>query len=196
MDVHNAFLHGDLPEEVYLKLPRGSTKAAQDLCVRFTSPLHVLSQFLHAPRQDHWTAALRVVKYLKGCQGQGILLSANSDLQLTAEAEYRSMEAAACDLKWLKGLLKLGVIHTCPMELLCDSQSALYLTQNPVFYERTKHIEIYCHFLLDGVLDGTIHTSHVHTTQQLADIFTKVLGQKQFEFLLHKLDILDLHAPI
>ena len=45
----------------------------------FTRPdlafsVHVLSQFLHAPRRDHWDAAVHVVHYLKGCSRQGILL--------------------------------------------------------------------------------------------------------------------------
>ncbi|XP_026435026.1 uncharacterized protein LOC113332446 [Papaver somniferum] len=61
----------------------------------------------------------------------------------SAEAEYRSMAAATCELKWLKQLLgDFGVRHAHGMKLLCDSQSALYIAQNPVFHERTKHIEI------------------------------------------------------
>ncbi|KAL5702387.1 cyclopropane-fatty-acyl-phospholipid synthase [Ranunculus cassubicifolius] len=46
-------------------------------------------------------------------------------------------------LKWLKGLLlSLGVEHPRAIPLYCDSQSALYLAQNPVFHERTKNIEV------------------------------------------------------
>ncbi|GAA0143892.1 transmembrane signal receptor [Lithospermum erythrorhizon] len=274
MDVHNAFLHGDLSEEVYMRLPPGFYKGRPGLvCKLNKSPygltqapqcwfsklatalkrygftqsysdyslftlckgqmrLHVLVyvddliisgnestaiftfkqylsscfhmkdlgvlkyflgvEFLHEPRQDHWSAALRVVKYLKGSPGQGILLSVDCDLKLS---EYRSMAVVTCELKWLKGLLAcFGVDHTGSMELFCDSQSALHLAHNPVFHERTKHIEIDCHFLLDAVLAGVIRMSHVSTTNQLSDIFTKALGRRQFEFLLRKLDILDLHG--
>ncbi|CAO2835584.1 unnamed protein product [Amaranthus hypochondriacus] len=210
----------------------------------FTRPdlaysVHILSQFLNAPRQDHWDAAIRVVRYLKGCPGQGILLRSDCDLSLSgwcdsdwascpltrrslsgwlvflgrspiswktkkqvtvsrssAEAEYRSMAAVTCELKWLKGiLLSLGVQHPKAMKLYCDSQSALHLAQNPVFHERTKHIEVDCHYLRDAIHDGTISPSHVPTNAQLADIFTKALGQSQFLFLLRKLGICDLHAP-
>lgn len=45
--------------------------------------IHLLSQFMKAPREDHWHAAIRVVKFLKGCPGQGILLSSNPDLEVS-----------------------------------------------------------------------------------------------------------------
>jgi len=208
----------------------------------FTRPdlsyaVHILSQFMHAPRKDHMDAALRVVRYLKGSPGQGILLSSDCDLALSgwcdsdwascpltrrsvsgwlvflgnspiswktkklftvsrssAEAEYRAMAAVTCELKWLKGLKRcLGIDHTSPMQLYCDSQSALHLAQNPVFHERTKHIEVDCHFLRDAVQDGTIATSHVSTHAQLADIFTKALGKRQFHLLLCKYHLI-IHA--
>ena len=44
--------------------------------------VHVLSQFMQTPREEHWKAALRVVRYLKGTVGQGILLRSDSDLTL------------------------------------------------------------------------------------------------------------------
>ncbi|GAA0169360.1 hypothetical protein LIER_23868 [Lithospermum erythrorhizon] len=114
----------------------------------------------------------------------------------STEAEYRSMTVVTCELKWLKRLVKsLGVDYPQRMDLKCDSQSALYLAHNPVFHEYTKHIEIDCHFLRDAILEGTIRTSHVSTHEQLADIFTKSLGRRQFEFLLRKLGIHDFHTP-
>ena len=46
--------------------------------------IHCLSQFMHIPTTEHWDAALRVVRYLKGNPGQGILLRSDSDLRLSA----------------------------------------------------------------------------------------------------------------
>ncbi|GAA0152529.1 transmembrane signal receptor [Lithospermum erythrorhizon] len=80
----------------------------RQLCMSFTSPylsfvVQVLSQFIHAPRQDHWLAALHVVKYLKGSPGQGILLSSSCDLQLTGW----------CDSNWASCPLTRRLVSGC-----------------------------------------------------------------------------------
>ncbi|XP_074313434.1 uncharacterized protein LOC141648605 [Silene latifolia] len=148
--------------------------------------VHILSQFLQQPRQEHMSAALRVVRYLKGSPGQGVLFRADSSISISRwcdsdwggcptsrrsvtgwfillggssiswktkkqpmvslssiEAEYRSMANIVCELKWLKGLLlSLDVVVPLPMHVYSDSQLAIGLAHNPVYHERTKHIEI------------------------------------------------------
>ena len=186
--------------------------------------VHTLSQFMQRPTQEHWDAGLRVVKYLKGSPGQGILLKSDCDFQLTAwcdsdwagcpitrrslsgwlvqlgdspiswrskkqevvsrssaEAEYRAMVEALCELKWIKSVLyTMGIDHREAMNLYCDSRSALHIASNPVFHERTKHVELDCHFIRDDIQRGVVRTKHVSTLNQLADIFTKALGGKVF----------------
>lgn len=106
------------------------------------------------------------------------------------------MAAITCELKWLKGLLlSMGVHHPTAIKLFCDSESALHIAKNSVFHERTKHIEIDCHFVRDAINDGLISPSHVPTSSQLADVFTKALGKTQFDFLLSKLGISTSPAP-
>jgi hypothetical protein len=67
------------------------------------------------------------------------------------------MAHTTCELLWLKHLLKeLKYCELGPMELMCDNQWALYLYSNPYFHERTKHIEVDCHFIREKILSGII----------------------------------------
>ena len=106
----------------------------------------------------------------------------------STEAEYRAMSQAAAEVTWLVRLLaELGVPHTCPVTLHCDSQSALQLARNPVFHERTKHIEVDCHFTRDKVLEGLLQLTYLPTALQLADILTKILPSPKHQELMSKL---------
>jgi len=70
----------------------------------------------------------------------------------SAEAEYRAMTYASCELIWLKNLLPgLSFVSHTPMILFCDNQAAMHIASNPMFHERTKHFEVDCHYIRQQV---------------------------------------------
>lgn len=117
----------------------------------------------------------------------------NTVSRSSAEAEYRSMAITACEITWLRGLLTdMGLIFDSPTVLHCDNQAALHIASNPLYHERTKHIEIDCHFIREKIRDNIISTSHISTHHQPADLLTKALGSDQHKYLLSKLDMLSI----
>ena len=106
------------------------------------------------------------------------------------------MANVTSELQWVRMLLtEIGMPMKESSTLHCDNQSAVHIASNPVYHERTKHIEVDCHFVRDELKAQTVSVFYVHTSQQPADIFTKGLGAQQFQHLLGKLGVRDLHTP-
>ena len=77
----------------------------------------------------------------------------------SAESEYRAMAQTVCEIMWLHQLLtEVGIMIVVPAKLWCDNQTAFHIASNLVFHERTKHIEIDCHFVREKIQLGLIST--------------------------------------
>ncbi|RVW30858.1 Retrovirus-related Pol polyprotein from transposon RE2 [Vitis vinifera] len=114
----------------------------------------------------------------------------------SAEAKYRAMALATCELIWLKHLLReLRFGKDEQMKLICDNQATLHIASNPVFHERTKHIEVNCHFIREKIALGCVATSFVNSNDQLADIFTKSLRGLRIKYICNKLGAYNIYAP-
>jgi len=109
----------------------------------------------------------------------------------STEAEYKSLADGAADVVWLRNLLcELGYTKLPPPILWCDNLGATYMAANPVFHARTKHVEVDFHFVRDLVKKGDLSVQYVCTTDQLADVLTKSLSTKRFNFLRSKLSLM------
>ena len=106
------------------------------------------------------------------------------------------MALVTCELIWLKHLLqKLRFGKDEQMKLICDNQAALHILSNLVFHERTKYIEVNCHFIGEKFASGCMTISFVNSNDQLADIFTKSLRGLKIKYICDKLGAFDLYAP-
>ena len=71
---------------------------------------------------------------------------------------------------------EVGIPHSIPIYLLVDNQSAIALTENPIFHARSKHIAVRHHWIREKIEKGTL----IPTADQIADIFTKPLASEKF----------------
>lgn len=85
-------------------------------------PVHLISQFMQAPRRDHYDAAIRVLKYLKARPGQGLFLRADNDLQLYA----------FCDSDW----------DSCPISRWSVSRYFIALGRSPISWKTKKQTTV------------------------------------------------------
>ncbi|KAJ9542658.1 hypothetical protein OSB04_029164 [Centaurea solstitialis] len=105
----------------------------------------------------------------------------------TAEAEYVAAASCCSQVLWMKTQLLDYGYKLKRVPIYCDSESAIAITSNPVQHSKTKHIDIRYHFIKDNVEKGNIEMFFVQTDYQLADLFTKPLDEKRFNFLAFQL---------
>ena len=98
------------------------------------------------------------------------------------------MSAACLEIVWLRGLLEeIGFPQSSPTLLYADNMSAIQIAINPVFHERTKHIEVDCHSIREAMDSHVISLPHISTDLQIADVFTKSITRQRHRFLVGKL---------
>ena len=83
-------------------------------------------------------------------------------------------------------------IHQEHLTIYCDNTSAINISKNPVQHSRTKHIEIRHHFIRELVDIDTFTLEFIHIDDQKADLFTKPLDSKRFEFLRQNIGVISL----
>ncbi|XP_019233772.1 PREDICTED: uncharacterized protein LOC109214315 [Nicotiana attenuata] len=150
-----------------------------------------LSQFMQDPREPHLQAAYHMLRYLKKDPTLGLYFSNSDDLSLVAY----------CDSDWEAAPSVGNPRNKKPYPSLQQRQntellemlSALHIARNPVFHERSKHIEVDCHFVRAKLQGGLISLHHIGTGKQLADVLTKVLTGIKHRSVLGKLGVISSH---
>ncbi|WMV57458.1 hypothetical protein MTR67_050843 [Solanum verrucosum] len=103
-------------------------------------------------------------------------------VRLSTEAKYRALAVATTDVIWIQFLLReLGIYLPTPILAKCDNIGAIHLAHNPVFHSRSKHVALDYHFIREKIAQGDLTVSHVPTSQQLADVFTKDVSITKFK---------------
>lgn len=100
------------------------------------------------------------------------------------------MACAVCKIIWLLSFLsKLHQQHSQPSLLFFDNQTILHIATNPVYHEKTKHIELDYHLIREKIHAKNIKTLHVSLVHQVAEMLTKPLASPSFLSLLSKMNI-------
>ncbi|RVX06393.1 Retrovirus-related Pol polyprotein from transposon RE1 [Vitis vinifera] len=150
--------------------------------------VHQVSQFMSSPRHLHLAAVRSIIRYLRGSPTRGLFFLFNL---LPIVMLIGLGVQIHVDL-----LQELGFPQTTSTPLHADNTSAIPIATNPVFHERTKHIEVDCHSIRDTLESRVISLPHISYDLQVADVFTKALTRQWHQFLVGKLLLVDLPASI
>ncbi|GJT81838.1 retrovirus-related pol polyprotein from transposon TNT 1-94 [Tanacetum coccineum] len=108
-------------------------------------------------------------------------------LMSLAEAEYVSLSACYAQVLWLRTQLTDCGFHFDKIPMYYDSKAAIAISCIPVQHSCTKHIDVRYHFINEQVENGIVELFFVKTEYQLADLFTKALPEKRFNYLVKRL---------
>ena len=104
--------------------------------------------------------------------------------QSSCEAEFMGLTEVCRELMWLCNFLEeLGVAFHTP-KIYCDSQSAIYWSEDPIEHARNKHMEVKYYYVRDCVAQEKVRIFKILTTYQCADLLTKPLGKQIFDRLV------------
>ena len=110
----------------------------------------------------------------------------------TTEAEYVAATEASKEMIWLQCFLveELGQKKEYCL-LYSDIQSVIHLAKNSTFHSRTKHIQLRYHFIRAVLEDGQLRLEKIHTSDNPADMFTKVVPKEKLVSCSASIGLLD-----
>nr|GEY21966.1 retrovirus-related Pol polyprotein from transposon TNT 1-94 [Tanacetum cinerariifolium] len=115
------------------------------------------------------------------------IVQTNCTAMSSAEAEYVALSASCAQVMWIRTQLQDYGFNYNKIPLYCDSQSAISISCNSVQHSHTKHIHTRYHFIKEQVENGITELYFVRTEYQLADMFTKVIPEDRFKYLVRRI---------
>ncbi len=158
----------------------------QDLGITFNG--NQLQDGLVTYSDSDWAGDLNSCRSISGyvfilC-GAIVAWSAKKQMTLalsSTKAKYMAMTHMGKEVAFLKHTFdNIGISILFPVPLLIDNQSTIVLAENPIFHARSWHIEVHHHWIWEKVEDGTLQLEYIPTSDQVVDIFMKVLNAKKF----------------
>jgi hypothetical protein len=166
----------------------------------------VVSRYMNNPGKEHWMAVKWILRYLRGTTnqalcfgGSNIALQGYVDADMAGDRDNRRSttgyvftvggttvswvsKQASKEMIWLQRFLdELGKKQELG-RLYSDSQSAIHLAKNSAFHSKTKHIQLKYHFIRSVLEDGQLKLEKIHTSQNPADMLTKVVTREKLRF--------------
>jgi hypothetical protein len=103
---------------------------------------------------------------------------------LTTDAEYIALSESCQKAMWLRLFThELNFPQPGSTLLLCNNNGTRVLANNPLHHARSKHIDVHYHYIRECVDSLDVIVKYVPSTDNVADIFTKVLPHPAFERL-------------
>eukprot|EP00253_Pinus_taeda_P015599 PITA_15599 len=178
--------------------------------------VNTLSQHMVEPHHSHWIGAKNLLRYLRGTITRGLRYTVG-DVRLLGYTDadwtgsvvdwkntsgcYFSLGSAS--ISWMSKKQKSVALSITEAEYIaanhswveihyqrCETTwSGIRLSENPVFHDRSKHIDIKYHYIRDMVQRGAIRLQHIGTDEQVADIFTEPLRKVKFPTFRERLGV-------
>jgi hypothetical protein len=153
--------------------------------------LHAYSDMSFTNAEDHKSTSRYLFKFAGGTvchrfSKQKLVTTS------TTEAEYISLTYSAKEATWLARLLKQVNYkgnNVRPIKLYGDNQPSIQLVASKGHHERTKHVDIYYHYIKDQVKDGYIVIQHVGTKDMATNGLTKPLDEMAHHRFLQQVSL-------
>lgn len=168
------------------------------LLLRKDTPLnlHAFSDADWARDKDDYISTSAYIVYLGANPISWSSRKQRTRARSSTEAEYRAVASTTAELLWLQNLFsELRLITSTTPVIYCDNLGTTYVSANPVFHSKMKHLALDYHFVRENVQCGKLRVSYISTKEQLADALTKPLPRHTFHNLITKIGLV-LHKPI